>query len=108
MKSHQNYGFIWETMITEQVIRSFLTKGIRCQFYYYRTQHQAEIDLIIEGKFGLIPIEIKSGITTKAKQIQTLKSFIQEHQCPFGIVVNSSEEIVQLAPNIIQIPAGSL
>jgi len=76
------------------------------QYYYYRTRNGAEVDLIIEGNFGILPIEIKYGMDVKLKQLTSLKRFITENNLPFGIVINNSEEVMMLTENVIQIPAG--
>jgi uncharacterized protein len=51
----------------------------------------AEIDLVIEGEFGLIPIEIKYSQTVKPKQPRALKNFIRDQNCRFGLVINNDE-----------------
>jgi len=65
LKAHPQFGRIWEIFITEQLIRSFNNKIKQVSPYFYRTQNKAEIDLVLEGKFGIVPIEIKSGSTTE-------------------------------------------
>ena len=72
--------------------------------YFYRTKHGAEIDFILDGHFGLLPIEIKFGQTVTPKQLITLKGFIEEHQLPLGIIINQADTIEMLTENIIQIP----
>jgi predicted AAA+ superfamily ATPase len=106
LKSHPQYGKIWEVFIIEQILKNCDALMIRRQAYFYRTRGQAEIDLILETPSGLIPIEIKSGINIQERQLQTLKNFIKEYHCPIGIVINNAENVVFLSENIIQIPAN--
>lgn len=108
MCDHPHFGQIWENFIIEQLINGLAINLRSFQYYFYRTQHQVEVDLVLEGAFGLIPIEIKAGIRTPTKNLRHLKTFIEEHNCPFGIVINSSEQVEKLAPNIIQLPATCL
>jgi hypothetical protein len=61
--------------------------------------------LIIESSHGLLPIEIKSGTSTELKQLGHLKSFIEEYDCDFGILINNGEKIHKLSDKIIQVPA---
>lgn len=77
-------------------------------FLYYRTYSGSEIDLILLGNFGLLPIEIKLGKTIIRKKLTALDNFINEHQLTFGIVINQSEHVEWLTPTIIQIPVGWL
>jgi len=104
LKNHPLFGRIWESFIIEQIIKMTKLSYSKYEFYYYRTKAKSEIDLILNGRFGLIPIEIKSGISTTSKQIVALKNFIIENECQFAIVINRGEEIKMLAEKIIQIP----
>jgi predicted AAA+ superfamily ATPase len=106
--AHPNFGKIWEAFIIEQLIKNLKALFIKANYYFYRTHHQAEIDFIIEGKFGLIPIEIKSGTFVKNEQLKTMRIFMEEHQCPYGLVINNSDNVEQISDKIYQIPAVCL
>jgi predicted AAA+ superfamily ATPase len=105
LKSHPQFGRIWEIFISEQLIRHFKNNIENIEYFYYRTHNQTEIDLIIETQIGLIPIEIKSGLSSSKRQIQTLQRFIDEQHCPFGLLINNGDEIFKLSKNIYQLPA---
>ncbi len=105
MTHHHTFGRFWESSVTEQLIKGFQTFSNPFQYSYYRTQNQAEIDLIIEGNFGCIPIEIKSGSLIRSNQLGALKGFIQDYACPFGVIINQSTRIERISQNILQIPA---
>jgi len=105
LKGHPAFGRIWEVFIIEQIIRNLQISLERVEYYFYRTHNQTEIDLIIEGNFGLLPIEIKSGSTTKLSSLRGMQNFIKEHQCKFGVVVNNGDEVCKLTENIYQVPA---
>ena len=108
MKGHPDFGTIWEAFISEQVIKGLQLTLIPFRFYYYRTRHMAEVDLVLENRHGIIPIEIKVGITTPARHIQTLKGFVEEFDSPCGFVINNGEKVLQIAEKIWQIPAHYL
>jgi len=76
--------------------------------YYYRTKNKAEIDLIIDGPFGILPIEIKKGLTVRRSNLKFLSQFIDEKKLPFGLVINQSEKTEWLTKKIFQIPVGWL
>ena len=90
---------------TEQIIKGIKENLIRCDFFHYRTSNQSEIDLILEGNFGTIPIEIKASSSTSKKQLRTMENFIAENNCQYGIVINNGVEVFKLSEKIIQIPA---
>ncbi|MCP3675037.1 MAG: hypothetical protein GY829_11295 [Gammaproteobacteria bacterium] len=77
-------------------------------YYYYRTRNGAEVDLILEGSFGVLPIGIKFGSATRLKQLISLNKFIEDNQLPMGIIINNSQEIKRLNNKIIQIPVNYL
>ena len=100
-------GNLFESFVIEEIIKGLTSKGIvNWQAYYYRTRNGAEIDLILEGFFGTIPIEIKYGSTVQMKQLMALQEFVREHHLPFGIVINQSERFKWLCEEIVQIPVG--
>ena len=107
--NHPNVGALFEAFITEEIIKGVQATDVtNWAYYYFRTRNGAEIDLILEGPFGTLPIEIKSGSTINKRQLQTLKSFVILHKLPLGIVVNNSDNIEMIADRIIQLPANFL
>ncbi len=105
LKAHPQFGRIWESFIIEQLIRYFQNRLENIQCYYYRTHNQAEIDLILEGPWGTIPVEIKSGSSTTPRHGRALRRFIREHDCPFGLIINQGDELFQVRDGIYQLPA---
>lgn len=46
---------------------------------------------MLEGDFGVIPIEIKHTQTVRTREIQSLDTFISDFKCKFGIDINNDE-----------------
>ena len=93
----------------EEIIKGIqATKVTRWDYFYYRTKNGAEIDLILDGSFGILPIEIKFGHQTTLKQLTSLQQFVKRHDLPFGLVVNNSNEVRMLSDKVVQVPAGCL
>ncbi|MGB5746213.1 MAG: ATP-binding protein [Desulfobacterales bacterium] len=91
LATHPVSGRSWEGLVIEEILRNLHATGAGFDYYYYRTGGGAEVDLILEGEFGLIPIEIKYTQTVPAKQLRALKDFIKDQNCPFGLVINNDE-----------------
>jgi uncharacterized protein len=107
--NHPNVGAGFEGFITEEIIKGVQALNItNWHYYYFRTKNGAEIDLILEGPFGILPIEIKLGTTIKQQQLQTLKNFVHSHDLPLGLVINNSEKVELVADKIVQVPAGCI
>lgn len=102
-------GFLFESFVIEEILKGLEASMVtNWEPYYYRTYSGAEIDLILRGPFGLLPIEIKFGSSIQPQKLVTMQNYISEFDLPFGIVVNQSEETQWLTHNIIQIPVGWL
>jgi predicted AAA+ superfamily ATPase len=109
LKQHPMVGRSFEGFVIEEIMKGLTALSIGSwKPYYYRTKHGAEIDLILEGQFGLVPIEIKYGVQIDKKRLKTLDDFIQREQLPFGLLINQSEQIEWLNSRILQIPVGYL
>jgi predicted AAA+ superfamily ATPase len=102
--AHPIMGKSWEGMVVEEIIRGLNCLGSGFEYYYYRTGGGAEVDLILEGDFGLVPIEIKYSQKVSSKQLRGLKDFIKERKCRFGIVINNDEYPRLYDDKIIGIP----
>lgn len=102
--SHPQMGNSWEGMVIEEILRTLNAGGIQYSAYYYRTSAGAEVDLILEGKFGLIPVEIKHTQSLNLRHLRPIRDFINEFDCTFGIVVSRDEKVRMYDEKIIGIP----
>lgn len=105
---HPGMGSSWEALVIENIIRGFNNQGAYFDSFYYRTSSGAEVDLVLEGEFGLLPFEIKYGQSVALCELRGLKDFIEERNCPFGIVINNNDKIIMYDEKIIGIPFGFL
>jgi uncharacterized protein len=100
-------GAGFEAFITEEIIKGVQTvEATNWHYYYFRTTNGAEIDLILEGPFGILPVEIKLGSVVKQRQLQALRNFVQLHDLPLGVVINNCEQVELVTDKIIRLPAG--
>ena len=106
LTNYPNVGAGFEAFIFEELIKGIQATGIvNWAYYYFRTRNGAEIDMILEGQFGTLPVEIKFGSVIKQRQIQTIKNFVSNNNLPFGIVINNGDRVELIADRIIQLPA---
>ncbi|MFH1714914.1 MAG: ATP-binding protein [Elusimicrobiota bacterium] len=85
LESRIDKGILIETAVFNEIIKNMHPA---MEIYYWRTQHQTEIDIIIKHNNALIPIEIKFG--DKDNIPPSLLSFAGEYKSPFVIVINKS------------------
>lgn len=104
--AYPHAGAEFEAFVSEEIIKGIqATAAVNWNYYYFRTRNGAEIDLILEGPFGLLPIEIKFGNQTTQRRIQALKNFVYDRDLPLGLVINNSDDIQMIADRILQLPA---
>ncbi len=104
--NYPNVGAAFEAFISEEIIKGIqATEIVNWNYYYFRTRNGTEIDMIVEGPFGTLPIEIKFGSMIKQRQIQTLKNFVYKNNLSLGIVINNSDDVQLVADRILQLPA---
>lgn len=61
LAGHPSFGPAWESLVLINLHGSFP----KCSFYFYRTGHGAEIDIIIEDGLKRIALECKAGLSPK-------------------------------------------
>lgn len=108
LAAHPMLGRSWEGMVVDTLLRGFEHAGIEVSAHHYRTRGGAEIDLILEGAAGPLPVEIKMTQPSDRRALRALADFVTAHNCPFGLVINNDEKPRQLDERIFAIPAGSL
>ncbi|OVE81995.1 hypothetical protein BVY03_01730 [bacterium K02(2017)] len=102
-------GRFFEAFAAEEVIRGIhMSQAVNVQVSHLRTKAGGEIDLIVEGSFGLLPIEIKYGSSTSKSKLKFLHSFIELHNLPYGVLINNSNRVQMITDKIIQIPIGAI
>ncbi len=106
--THPQIGRSWEGMVIEEIIRQLGCGGVGFEAYYYRTSAGAEVDLVLEGAFGLLPIEIKHTQTVDPRGLRSLRRFVQERGCALGVVVNNDRAPRLYAPDIVGVPFACL
>ena len=101
---HPQCGSSWQGLVTEEILRQFSILGTAVEGYHYRTSAGAEVDLVCEGPFGLIPFEIKFGQRVDPRDLRPIRDFIQEYQCPLGFVINTDEQPRRYDDRLLGVP----
>lgn len=63
LRLHGSRGGIFEGFVAAEIIKSFLNRGREPDLFFWRDSAGHEIDMVIEGPSGAVPIEAKSGQT---------------------------------------------
>ncbi|MBV5305319.1 MAG: ATP-binding protein [Desulfobulbaceae bacterium] len=106
---HPVAGFSFESFVIEEIIRGFQsTMATQMEFSYYRTIDKSEIDLVIEGNQGVIPVEIKLASSFKRLALRGMENFLVDTGASYGILINRGKRVELLTEKIIQIPVNYL
>ena len=108
LTTHPRQGHFWESYVTEALLRGFSNAGVQVSPFHFRTRGGAEVDLIVDGEFGTIPIEIKFGSATDLRDCRHLAQFVSDHGCAVGLVIDNGERPRRLAEKIVAVPAACL
>lgn len=106
--SHPAGGASWEGMVIENILRGLEGTGLAYEAFHYRTGGGAEIDLVLEGNFGLIPIEIKRTQSVDVRDLRAITDFVKEWKCPCGVVINNDEVCRRLSDEVVSVPFACL
>jgi len=99
--------FSFESFVIEEIIRGLqATMATQMEFTYYRTVDKSEVDLIVEGSDGVVPVEIKLGSVVKPQSLYALKNFIADLHAEYGILINRGKRIERVTEKIVQIPVN--
>ncbi len=106
--AHPQAGSSWEGMVVEEVCRQLEQRGVGFEAFHYRVSGGAEVDLILEGTFGLIAVEIKLGQRVRLQSLRGLQAFVKDHHCRFGLVLSNEEKARMITEDVVGIPVRCL
>jgi predicted AAA+ superfamily ATPase len=101
-------GRSWESFIIEEILKGLACALIPVTPYFMRTRHGAEVDLVLEGHFGLLPIEVKYGTTVDHRSLRALRDFVEQYRLELGIVICNADSAAWLGDKILRLPATVL
>jgi uncharacterized protein len=78
-----------------------LSPGPTPPVYYWRDQHDHEVDVVIEYQGTPVPIEVKYRTEPKS-DLEGIRHFIEEKSPGFGIVV--TRDLLELEPPLLFVP----
>jgi uncharacterized protein len=106
--SHPQMGASWEGMVIEEILRQLNSLGAGYEYSYYRTGGGAEVDLVLEGDFDRVAIEIKYASTVSGRDLRGLREFVSEHKARLGVVITNDCSTRLFEENLIGVPFNFL
>lgn len=93
LDSHPIRGQSWETFVVEELIRRENARDPFSEFYFWRTQAGAEVDLVVNRGGKLFVVEVKSGKSFQAGQVSRLESAMEDIGSTEGYLVGRGESV---------------
>lgn len=101
---HPQMGASWEGMVVEEILRQLGALGAGHAYSYYRTGGGAEVDLVLEGDFGRIAVEIKHTSFVNARDLRGLRDFVTQHKARLGLVITNDRSAHLLDDRLLSVP----
>jgi hypothetical protein len=106
--SHPQAGGSWEGFVIEEIYRQLNQRGVDFDASHYRASSGAEVDMVLEGAFGRLAIEIKLGQRVRLQSLRGLRDFVKDHDCRFGLVFSNEEKPRLIDEGIVGVPVRYL
>lgn len=75
--------------MVEEIFRQLTTTRLAADGSYYRTGGGAEVDLVLDGDFGRVAVEIKHTSVVQPRDLKGLRDFVTEQKARIGIVITN-------------------
>lgn len=105
---HPSRGASWEGFILDQMLSAYLRHDASAQAWFWRTARGAEVDLLIEARGRLVPVEIKLHSSPDANDAKGLVQCMADLNLPRGYLVHSGRERYSLGASVTALPAEAL
>ena len=97
-------GASFEGLVIEELAALAARRLVRPEFFFWRTQAGAEVDLLIVEGRRILPIEIKAGSAVDRYAVAGLRQCMKDLGLRRGLVVSTARERRRLSPDIEIIP----
>ena len=104
-------GQLFENYVIQEIVKYYYHHGKRPNIFYLRTHNQLEIDVLIEKRLELFPIEIKLAKTINmrmTKPIEQFKKLFTSFAIKPGIIISLSDDAIPLTQQVTAQPVASL
>lgn len=91
---HPQRGALFETWVVSEAVKARYNHALPLNLYFWRDRSGHEIDLLIDLKGMLLPVEIKSGLTSNSDWFKPMEFWfsLRHARHPDGWLVYGGEE----------------
>jgi hypothetical protein len=108
LAGHPLLGSLFESFCVNMIMATCSGNNISPNFYHWRTNGGAEVDIILELDGCLYPIEIKCKTNVTLQDARGIQAFYatykEQHKIANGIIIYAGTECYRVAENIVAMP----
>ena len=103
LRGHPKVGASFEGFVIEQVLGALALAGVDARPFFWRTHGGAEVDLLLETRKAVVPIEVK--LSGSPAVPRGLLECMKDLSCPHGFVLHGGEEEYPMGQGVHAVPA---
>lgn len=85
-------GVVLENALIERLQSVIAREGYGTRLHYWRTRAKEEVDIVLAGPAGLLPIEVKYDRKIRPRHLNGIKAFLEKEKEHVGIVIGRWDE----------------
>lgn len=99
-------GAAYESWVCAELLKWKQLQPVEPDLYFYRTAAGMEVDFLLTGEHGILPMEVKSSERVTSSDARSVETFLAEHPktAHTGLVVYPGDEIIELRKNVWGVP----
>jgi predicted AAA+ superfamily ATPase len=99
-------GAAYESWVCAELLKWKQLQPDPPDLYFYRTAAGMEVDFLLAGERGIIPIEVKSSERVTSSDGRNVETFLTEHPkaAQTGLVIYPGNEMIELRKNVWGVP----
>ena len=104
LRIHAQYGSIFESFVISELLKNYLNRGVEHPIYFWRDSTGNEIDILIDQRDKLIPLEIKAGQTINPdffKGIRFWKKLATASDHPAAVVYGGDRSQIRSGIHVV-------
>jgi predicted AAA+ superfamily ATPase len=103
-------GAIFENLVVAELFKTTLHRGEEPSFYFWRTASGSEVDVVVESRSQIIPLECKLSATPRPEMAREIVNFRRDfgERAANGYVVHPGKMALPLGSGVIALPFAEL
>ena len=98
-------GVLFEHFVILELFYRLWLGELKGELFYWRKYSGVEVDCVLKGEKGVLPIEIKAKEFVSGKDVKGLARFLQEHkEAKEGVVVALTDRPARINDKIVVLP----